>query len=127
MRLAGKRAVVTAAGAGIGRATAQAFAAEGAEVIATDIDIGALEGLAGDGIRTRRLDATDAEVIAAAKAAHVDHFVRTLPDGYDTILDEETLRAVVPIKKGDTYSGAIVTYAEETITRLLGIFSNRSP
>ncbi|NNJ73165.1 MAG: outer membrane protein assembly factor BamA [Enterobacterales bacterium] len=38
----------------------------------------------------------------------------------DTILSDETLRAVVPIKGGDTYSGAIVTYAEETITRLLG-------
>lgn len=38
----------------------------------------------------------------------------------DMVLDEETLRALVPIKSGDTYSGAIVTYAEETITRLLG-------
>ena len=38
----------------------------------------------------------------------------------DTILNEETLRNVVPIKDGDTYSGAIVTYAEETITSLLG-------
>jgi outer membrane protein insertion porin family len=38
----------------------------------------------------------------------------------DTILDEETLRQVVPIRAGDTYSGAIVTFAEETITRLLG-------
>src|SRR5690349_6566434 len=38
-----------------------------------------------------RLDATEDEIIAAAEAAHVDHFVRTLPDGYDTvILDEAT-------------------------------------
>ena len=29
------------------------------------------------------------EIVAAAKAAHVDHFVRTLPDGYDTVLDED--------------------------------------
>ncbi len=36
------------------------------------------------------LAATDAEVIAAAKAAHVDHFARTLPDGYNMVLDEET-------------------------------------
>ena len=36
-----------------------------------------------------RLDATDEEVIEAAKAAQVDHFVRTLPQGYDTILNEE--------------------------------------
>lgn len=43
-----------------------------------------------ENIRYGRLDATDEEVIAAAKAAHVDHFVRTLPDGYQTILDEES-------------------------------------
>ncbi|HRF51870.1 MAG TPA: ATP-binding cassette domain-containing protein, partial [Trichococcus flocculiformis] len=36
-----------------------------------------------------KLDATDEEVIAAAKAAQVDHFVRTLPDGYDMVLNEE--------------------------------------
>jgi 2-keto-3-deoxy-L-fuconate dehydrogenase len=44
-RLSAKRALVTAAGQGIGRACAAAFAAEGAEVIATDLDIGKLEGL----------------------------------------------------------------------------------
>jgi ATP-binding cassette, subfamily B, multidrug efflux pump len=42
-----------------------------------------------ENIRYGRLDATDEEVIAAAQAAHVDHFVRTLPDGYNTILNEE--------------------------------------
>lgn len=42
-----------------------------------------------ENIRYGRLDATDEEVIAAAKAAHVDHFVRTLPDGYQTVLNEE--------------------------------------
>ena len=36
-----------------------------------------------------RDDATDEEIEAAAAAAHVDHFVRTLPDGYDTILDDD--------------------------------------
>jgi len=36
-----------------------------------------------------REDATEEEVIAAAQAAHVDHFVRTLPDGYDTVLDDD--------------------------------------
>ncbi len=36
-----------------------------------------------------RDDATEEEVIEAAKAAHVDHFVRTLPDGYDTVLDDD--------------------------------------
>jgi ATP-binding cassette, subfamily B, multidrug efflux pump len=36
-----------------------------------------------------RLGASDAEVLAAADAAHVDHFVRTLPDGYDTVIDDD--------------------------------------
>lgn len=42
-----------------------------------------------DNIRYGRLDATDEEVIKAAKAAQVDHFVRTLPDGYQMVLNEE--------------------------------------
>jgi ATP-binding cassette subfamily B protein len=36
-----------------------------------------------------RLDATDEAIMAAAEAAHVDHFVRTLPDGYDTVIDDD--------------------------------------
>ncbi|HEV8402293.1 MAG TPA: ABC transporter ATP-binding protein [Candidatus Limnocylindrales bacterium] len=36
-----------------------------------------------------REDATEEEIVEAATAAHVDHFVRTLPDGYDTILDDD--------------------------------------
>jgi len=36
-----------------------------------------------------REGATDEEVVAAAKAAHADHFIRTLPDGYDTVLEED--------------------------------------
>jgi ATP-binding cassette subfamily B protein len=43
-----------------------------------------------DNIRYGRPDATDEEVYAAAKAAHVDHFVHTLPDGYNMVLNEET-------------------------------------
>ena len=42
-----------------------------------------------DNIRYGRLDATDEEVIAAAKAAHVDSFVHTLPKGYNMVLNEE--------------------------------------
>lgn len=42
-----------------------------------------------ENIRYGRLDATDEEVIAAAKAAQVDHFVRTLPEGYNTEINEE--------------------------------------
>jgi ATP-binding cassette subfamily B protein len=42
-----------------------------------------------ENIRYGRPEATDEEVIQAAKTAHVDHFVRTLPDGYDMELNEE--------------------------------------
>lgn len=61
-RLEGKRAVVTAAAQGIGKASAELFAAEGAEVIATDIDEARLAAVAG--CAHRRLDVTDAAAIA---------------------------------------------------------------
>ncbi|WP_309131406.1 ABC transporter ATP-binding protein [Brevibacterium sp.] len=48
-----------------------------------------------ENIRYGRLDATDAEVEAAARAAQVDEFIRSLPDGYDTVLGN----------RGDTLSG----------------------
>jgi ATP-binding cassette subfamily B protein len=43
-----------------------------------------------ENIRYGRLDASDEDVMRAAKAANVDHFIRTLPDGYNMVLDEET-------------------------------------
>ncbi|HEY0523892.1 MAG TPA: SDR family oxidoreductase [Stellaceae bacterium] len=64
-RLTGKRAVVTAAAQGIGRATALAFAAEGADVIATDLHPEKMTDLQGANLRTRRLDVTDAGAIAS--------------------------------------------------------------
>jgi 2-keto-3-deoxy-L-fuconate dehydrogenase len=68
-RLAGKTAFVTAAGQGIGRAVAEAFAREGARVVATDIDMALLAGLAETaGVTTRRLDVLDAAAIEAAAA-----------------------------------------------------------
>jgi len=42
-----------------------------------------------ENIRYGKLDASDEEVLKAAKAAQVDHFIRTLPDGYDMVLNEE--------------------------------------
>lgn len=42
-----------------------------------------------ENIRYGRLDATDEEVIAAAKAAHAHHFIQTLPDGYNMELNED--------------------------------------
>jgi 2-keto-3-deoxy-L-fuconate dehydrogenase len=68
-RLAGKTALVTAAGQGIGRATAEAFANEGARVIATDIDERLLAELSRlSGITARRLDVTDAQAIVTLAA-----------------------------------------------------------
>ena len=69
-RLAGKKALLTAAGQGIGRATALAFAAEGAEVWATDLDPASLSALAAEAPRlhTRVLDVLAEEEIAGLAA-----------------------------------------------------------
>jgi 2-keto-3-deoxy-L-fuconate dehydrogenase len=63
-RLKGKRAFITAAGQGMGRAAAIAFAAEGARVWATDVNAEALRSLEGiPGITTRVLDVTDSAAV----------------------------------------------------------------
>jgi 2-keto-3-deoxy-L-fuconate dehydrogenase len=65
-RLKGKRAFLTAAGAGIGRATALAFAAEGAHVIATDLKADTLADLKGQGVaETHTLDVRDTKAVRA--------------------------------------------------------------
>ena len=66
-RLAGKRAVITAAAQGIGRASAEMFVREGAHVIATDVNGDGLAALAG--CDPRQLDVTDTQAIAALAAA----------------------------------------------------------
>lgn len=69
-RLEGKSILITAAGQGMGRASAIACAAEGAKVIATDKNTDLLDGL--EGIETQRLDVTDGTAIS--------QFVASLPD-----------------------------------------------
>ncbi len=68
-RLQGKTVLVTAAGQGIGRASALAMAAEGATVWATDVNDGALAELSGKGLQTRVLNVRDPAAIAATFAA----------------------------------------------------------
>ncbi|MDB3931164.1 SDR family oxidoreductase [Paracoccaceae bacterium] len=74
MRLKGKTAVVTAAGAGIGKATAVAFAEQGAHVIATDISNESFAELEHLGIETYQLDVLDAHSVKgfAEKYTEVD-------------------------------------------------------
>jgi 2-keto-3-deoxy-L-fuconate dehydrogenase len=68
-RLNGKRALITAAGQGIGRASALALHREGAHVIATDVNADALTSLADAGLQTRLLNVRDPADIAAAMIA----------------------------------------------------------
>lgn len=65
-RLTGKTAFITAAGQGMGRAAAEAFVAEDATVIATDVKLAFLDGL--EGATCRQLDATDPTAITALAA-----------------------------------------------------------
>ena len=69
-RLKGKKALLTAAGQGIGAATARAFAAEGAQVYATDINEALLQKLAADvpGVHTHRLDVRNSQAVESLAA-----------------------------------------------------------
>jgi 2-keto-3-deoxy-L-fuconate dehydrogenase len=119
-RLKGKVALLTAAAAGIGRATAEAFAREGAHVVATDLDPTKLEGLKGD---LRKLDvrSTDAVNALAKEIGPIDvlfncaGFVHhgTVLEDWDFSFDlnvksmHRTIRAFLPgmVEKG---GGSIV-------------------
>jgi 2-dehydro-3-deoxy-L-fuconate 4-dehydrogenase len=123
-----KTVLVTAAGQGIGRATALAFAAAGARVVATDINEATLSELAGEtGIETRKLDVLSAADIAAAVAdigpvdvlfngagfVHAGSILEMSDEDFDFALDLNvrsmirTIRAVLPsmLERND---GAII-------------------
>ncbi len=127
MRLQGKRALITAAGQGIGRASAEAMLREGAQVFATDINMETLATL--DGAETFRMDALDlADIVAAMDRAKPEILVNCAGFVHNgTILDateEEwafafdlnvrsmfrTIRAALPgmLERG---SGSIVNMA----------------
>lgn len=126
-----KRVLITAAGQGIGRATAIAFAAAGARVIATDINEKALSELTADtGIETRRMDVLDTADVGAAVAAagpvdvlfngagfvHGGSIMTMKEEDFDFAVDlnvrsmVRTIRAVLPsmLERGD---GAIINMA----------------
>jgi 2-keto-3-deoxy-L-fuconate dehydrogenase len=87
-RLAGKTAFITAAGQGIGRASAESFLREGAKVIATDIDESKLAGLSGATLRKLDVRSTDAVNAIAKECGPVDILVNCagwVPHG--TVLD----------------------------------------
>jgi 2-keto-3-deoxy-L-fuconate dehydrogenase len=87
-RLQGKRAIVTAAGQGIGRASAELFAREGADVLALDINEAALATLTG--CRTARIDLLDGDAIAGLAGRETEIDVLFNCAGYvdaGTILD----------------------------------------
>jgi 2-keto-3-deoxy-L-fuconate dehydrogenase len=127
MRLKGKRALVTAAGQGIGRASAEAMLREGAIVFATDINMDTLGTL--DGAETFAMDARDpAQIAAAAQRAQPDILVNcagfvhngtildATEDDWDFAFDLNvksmfrTIRAVLPgmLERG---GGSIVNMA----------------
>ena len=129
-RLKGKRAFVTAAGAGIGKATAIAFAAEGAEVIASDLKPESIADLKAKGMTTHRLDVRDTAAVNAlaekvgpvdilfncAGFVHHGTVLTTSDEEWDFSFDvnvksmHRTIRAFLPgmLKKG---KGSIVNVA----------------
>lgn len=129
--LENKTVLITAAGQGIGRATALAFAAQGAKVIATDINAAALDSLGREkGITTRILDVLSTDAVNAAVAAigpvdvlfncagfvHAGSILEASDKDFDFAVDLNvrsmirTIRAVLPgmLERGD---GAIINMA----------------
>ena len=128
MRLSGKRCLCTASAQGIGRATAIAFAREGATVFATDRNEAGLEGLP-DGVETFVLDVTDQAAVDEAVArtkpdvlfncagvVHAGTILEATDEDFDFAFDLNvksifrTMRAVIPgmIERG---GGSIVNIA----------------
>lgn len=66
-------------------------------------------GTIADNIRFGKLDATEYEVVDAAKTANVDHFIRTLPDGYNMVLNQEASNVSLGQKQLLTIARAIIS------------------
>ena len=117
MRLDGRRAVVTGAAGGIGSAICRRLAAEGARVVATDIDQPGAERIAAEvGGEAHRLDVTDAAAAAALAAALGDTDVLINNAGFDRVMPflETTPELWDLLLKGNLYSQISVTHAFAT-------------
>jgi 2-keto-3-deoxy-L-fuconate dehydrogenase len=139
-RLDGKRALVTAAGQGIGRATALAFAAEGASVLATDIAEEKVADLAEAFVATRRLDVRDPAAIATladelgpvdvlfncAGFVHHGTILDVLPEDWDFSFELNVrsmylmIRAFLP-KMLDQGKGASIVNMASTVSSVKGV------
>ena len=72
-------------------------------------DTSLFTGTIKENIKYGKEDATDTEVIEAAKAAHVHHFIKTLPKGYDALIDEESSNISTGQKQLITIARVILT------------------
>ena len=79
-----------------------------------------------ENIRYGRLNATDEEVIAAAKAAHADHFIRTLPGGYDMELNEDASNVSQGQKQLLTIARACLLYTSQVLSMSMYCSSSSS-
>lgn len=126
-RLQGKTCLVTAAGQGIGRAIADAFAREGARVIATDLDIAKLDGFAGEARRLDVRSTADVQALASEIGAvdvlancagyvHQGSLLDCAEDDWDFSFDlnvksmHRTLKAFVPLMLANG-GGSIINIA----------------
>ena len=99
--IAGRVAVVTGAASGMGAATARLFAAEGAQVAVTDLDLPACEELAaecGNGARAYALDVADKQAIADTVAQIAADFGRI-----DILVNNAGVSSFAPLDDGDAY------------------------
>ena len=99
--IAGRVAIVTGAASGMGAATARLFAAEGAQVAVTDLDLSACEKLAaecGNGARAYVLDVADKQAIAGTVAQIAADFGRI-----DILVNNAGVSSFAPLDDGDAY------------------------
>ncbi|WP_379550783.1 SDR family NAD(P)-dependent oxidoreductase [Qipengyuania sp. DGS5-3] len=99
--IAGRVAIITGAASGMGRATAELFASEGAKVAVTDLDQAACDKVAetcGNGAKGFALDVADPEAIARVVGQIAEHF-----GGIDILANNAGVSSFAPLDAGDAY------------------------